>query len=65
MSRIIGEGPDAVIEAGGGQAAKRTCNKHDDCDAADERAKARGESHYGRPGASHCHSDDCEECFGS
>lgn len=37
----------------------RTCNKHDDCDAADGRAKERGCA-----GATHCHSEDCEECFG-
>lgn len=34
---------------------KRRCNRHADCDAADA---ARG-----RP-AHHCHSDDCEDCFG-
>lgn len=36
------------------------CNMHSDCDAADERAKARGE----RFGADHCHDDDCEDCYG-
>lgn len=39
---------------------KRTCNLHDDCNAADEKAKARG-----RMWASHCHDDCCEDCFGS
>lgn len=39
---------------------KRTCNRHEDCDAADERAKAAG---GGR--VDHCHDDCCEDCFGS
>lgn len=36
----------------------RSCNKHSDCDAADERNKAIGQQSV------HCHDDDCEECFG-
>lgn len=36
---------------------KRTCNRHDDCDAADKR------NSEGR--AYHCHDDGCEDCFGS
>lgn len=39
---------------------KRTCNLHDDCDAADARMR-----HTARGAASHCHDDSCEECFGS
>lgn len=42
--------------------AKRTCNRHDDCDEADKKAVARG-SKIG--GAEHCHDDCCEECFGN
>ena len=38
----------------------KTCNKHDDCDAADERARGRGSKQ-----AVHCWSEDCEECFGT
>jgi len=37
----------------------RSCNKHDDCAAADRDADALGKK---RP--YHCHSEDCEECFG-
>ena len=37
----------------------RTCNMHDDCDAADLKAQARNGKR-----AAHCHSDDCEDCFG-
>lgn len=37
----------------------RTCNMHNDCDAADERAKAAG-----RRRLDHCHDEDCEDCFG-
>lgn len=37
----------------------RSCNRHTDCDAANEKAKAAG-----RLGAEHCHDECCEECFG-
>ena len=37
-----------------------TCNRHDDCTAADARARANG-----RLSAEHCHDDCCEECFGN
>lgn len=40
--------------------AARSCNRHKDCAAADEQAKAAG-----RPWAEHCHDDCCDECFGS
>lgn len=39
---------------------KRSCNRHDDCTAADAVTLAEG----GNPYVSHCHSDDCEDCFG-
>ena len=38
----------------------RSCNRHDDCDAANESARAAG-----RFGAEHCHDECCEDCFGS
>lgn len=38
----------------------RTCNRHDDCNAAD--IKARGN---GFRNAEHCHDDECSDCFGS
>ena len=38
--------------------AKRTCNRHDDCDAADAEATAKGRR------VDHCHDEECEECFG-
>jgi hypothetical protein len=41
------------------KAAKRECNRHVDCDAADSIAVGQG-----RPRAEHCHSEDCEDCFG-
>jgi hypothetical protein len=37
----------------------RACNRHNDCDAADLRAKL-----VGVYSASHCHDDTCEDCFG-
>lgn len=36
----------------------RTCNRHVDCDAADEVARVKGRRE------SHCHDDCCEDCFG-
>jgi hypothetical protein len=38
----------------------RSCNRHKDCDAANERARAAG-----KIGAEHCHDEGCDECFGS
>ena len=48
--------------AQGGAASKpvTTCNRHSDCDAADEKARAKGALH-----ADHCHDDCCSECFGN
>lgn len=37
-----------------------SCNRHDDCAKADEAAKSEGKF-----GATHCHDDCCEECFGN
>ena len=37
----------------------KSCNRHNDCRKADEEAEGRG--FYA---ASHCHSEDCEDCFG-
>lgn len=37
----------------------RTCNRHDDCDAADAAGRERG----GNP-PDHCHDDGCEDCHG-
>lgn len=37
----------------------RSCNRHSDCNKADEEAKKRGAW-----AASHCHDDTCEDCFG-
>lgn len=39
---------------------RNDCNRHVDCAAADEKAKAKG-----RGFADHCHDDCCEECFGN
>lgn len=41
------------------QTKSRSCNRHDDCEKADVAARARGAY-----GASHCHDDECEDCFG-
>lgn len=58
---VRGEGLDAVLIAGGEEARKRTCNRHDDCDAVDERFKAKS---LPLPVDLHCHDEDCEDCFG-
>lgn len=39
---------------------RNSCNRHSDCKAADEKARAKGATF----GASHCHDDECEDCFG-
>jgi hypothetical protein len=39
---------------------RNSCNRHDDCRAADEAARAKGATF----GASHCHDECCEDCFG-
>ncbi len=48
--------------AQGGAVSKpvTTCNRHSDCDAADEKARAKGALN-----ADHCHDDCCSECFGN
>lgn len=38
----------------------RKCNRHDDCDAANDKARAQGYL-----AADHCHDEDCEDCFGT
>lgn len=49
----------------------RTCNRHADCDKAEQEVKARWlEKHPGDPlifvhPNFHCHDDECEECFGN
>lgn len=48
-------------------AAKRTCNLHKDCAAAEELAKAEGTPERFGPGSTrlhHCSDDDCEDCYG-
>ena len=45
---------------GGASKPVTTCNRHSECDAADEKARAKGALH-----ADHCHDDCCSECFGN
>lgn len=45
--------------------AKRSCNRHFDCDRAENLWL---QSHPGKeyvPASFHCHDDCCEECFGN
>ena len=42
---------------------KRSCNRHEDCDAADE--KVRTNPSLGRNWADHCDDACCEDCFGT
>ncbi len=45
----------------------RGCNKHGDCEAAEAKAKEEGKPERCGPGSArltHCHDDDCEDCFG-
>lgn len=56
------------------EAKDNTCNMHSDCAAADEAFKREHPegllrvTPYGdrwiQRSATHCHDDDCEECFG-
>ncbi len=61
MSEIVSDRGGEFLTAGGEASRKRTCNRHDDCDAAQEKAKADGRNPY----IICCNSDDCEDCFGS
>lgn len=38
----------------------RQCNMHNDCNKADDEAKAKG-----RPRPDHCHDECCSDCFGN
>ncbi len=46
--------------------AKRTCNRHNDCDEANAKwlAAHPGSERWNIPANFHCHDDDCEDCFG-
>jgi hypothetical protein len=54
---------------GGAQppAPARSCNRHDNCDEAEERAVARnpGMTRADIHTSFHCHDEECEDCFGS
>lgn len=39
---------------------RNSCNRHNDCAAADADARKKGSMW----GTSHCHDEGCEECFG-
>lgn len=43
---------------------KRSCNRHDDCDKADEYILNKTGDMY-VPIDFHCHDDECSECFGN
>ena len=45
----------------------RSCNRHSDCDKAEEEMLKRypGKTKNDVSFTFHCHSDDCEDCFGS
>lgn len=48
-------------------APRRSCNRHDDCDAAEAEVLARnpGKTKADINFSFHCHDDECEECFGN
>jgi len=70
VSRIFGDALrdlDRAIDAAAptspakpAPARNRSCNRHDDCDAADAAARAKGHL-----SAEHCHDECCEDCFGN
>lgn len=44
---------------------KRSCNRHDDCDAADKEVVERLRIEKWQINSSfHCHDECCEDCFG-
>jgi hypothetical protein len=43
-----------------GVATKKSCNRHDDCEAAKDKAITEGRNPYNIC----CHDDCCEDCFG-
>lgn len=51
-----------AVKAAKDAAEENTCNRHDDCQAANKAYRAK----HGRdPGFGfHCHDEDCEDCFG-
>jgi len=53
-------GPATADEGAGSTKERDTCNRHDDCGTADEKARAAG-----RLSAEHCHDECCEDCFGN
>lgn len=52
-----------MTEAKSAQPKKRSCNRHDDCDAVEQEVLARNPGKTIHPDF-HCHNDECEECFG-
>jgi hypothetical protein len=45
--------------------AKRSCNRHDDCDQAAKDWLLNHHMEKYVPVNFHCHNDECEECFGN
>jgi hypothetical protein len=39
----------------------RSCNRHNDCEKAEENAKRNGQTNFIN---FHCHDDECPDCFG-
>lgn len=59
-----GEPEPVVLRRG---IAARSCNLHDNCDRAASDYRRAYLERYGQAavtGAHHCHSDDCEDCYG-
>lgn len=43
----------------------RSCNRHSDCDAAEQEVMTRtGKKRHEISSSFHCHDDECEDCFG-
>jgi hypothetical protein len=43
----------------------KSCNRHADCDKANAEYLQRNPDKQFVPLSFHCHSEDCEDCFGS
>jgi len=60
-------GPLSVsVSATAPEPVKRSCNRHNDCDAAEDEVLARnpGSTKMAIHPSFHCHDDCCEDCFG-
>ena len=63
LSRLVDDGGAQHFEP---TVHVRSCNRHDNCDRAEDEVMARrGITRTEIHSSFHCHDDECEDCFGS